>query len=296
MDELYCQADIIKSAKNEILDKNEVAKASFADVLMNNIDKSCDKKEAVVIIKPKNKKQGNDKTKNDLKNLIDPNVTPINGLINTKDSAIILKCKKKEDVNKIKNTVEFNSEIYDAEIPVSKSPRIKIVGLSEKPLNNEEIIKTLKKQNYEFFDDSCVIKVVTVLQMKNKKGGEYFNLIIEVNPKTYRKIMAIEDAKINFDFYRCKVFDALHVRRCLKCCSLDGHTAKDCDKEIVCFKCSGNHKSNACTKGVLKCINCDAANRKFNLKLDTAHNALERECPAYQRELKRKAKSIDYFE
>jgi hypothetical protein len=108
--------------------------------------------------------------------------------------------------------------------------------------------------------------------------------------------MAIEDVKINFDFYRCKVFDALYVRSCLKCCSLDGHTTKDCQKDIVCFKCSGNHKSKACTKELLKCVNCDAANRKFNLKLDTAHNALERECPAYQRELKRKAKSIDYFE
>jgi hypothetical protein len=49
-------------------------------------------------------------------------------------------------------------------------------------------------------------------------------------------------------------------------------------------------------KEVLKCVNCADANRKFNLKLETAHNALDRECPAYQRALKRKAKSIDYFE
>jgi hypothetical protein len=153
----------------------------------------------------------------------------------------------------------------------------------------------LKKQNDEFFDDSCVIKVVTVLQMKNKRGREYFNLVIEVNPKTYRKIMAIDDVKINFDFFRCKVFDALYVRRCLKCCSLDGHTAKDCEKEIVCYKCAGNHKSDACTNDVLECINCDAANRKFNLKLNTTHNATARECPAYQRELQRKAKSIEYL-
>jgi hypothetical protein len=296
IDELYFQADIIKSAKNEILNKNEVLKTSYADVLMNNKDKKCEK-EAVVIVKPKNKKQGNDKTKSDLKNMINPNDTPINGLINAKDSGVILKCKKKEDVNKIKNLVESKqSENYAAEIPALKNPRLKIVGLTEKPSNNEEILKTLKNQNEEFFDDSSVIKVVTVLKIKNTKGREYFNLIIEVNPKTYRKIMSIEDVKINFDFYRCKVFDALYVRRCHKCCSLDGHMAKDCEKMMVCYKCSGNHKSADCTSEVLKCINCDSANRRFNLKLDTSHNALERECPAFQRELKRRGKSIEYFE
>ncbi len=296
IEQISFQTDYIENAKNEILNKNEVLKTSYADVLLNNNGKISEK-EAVVIVKPKNKKQGNNKTKSDLKSMINPNETPINGLFNAKDSGVILKCKKKEDVNKIKNLVESNeSENYAAEIPASKNPRLKIVGLSEEPLNNEEIVNNLRKQNEEFFDDSCALKVVTVMKIKNAKRSEYFNIIIEVNPKTYRKIMANEDAKINFDFNRCKVFDALHVKRCFKCCSLDGHSAKDCVKEMVCYKCAGNHKSDECRNDVLKCTNCDAANRKFNLKLDTKHHALERECPAYQRELKRRAKSIDYFE
>ncbi len=41
-------------------------------ILINKNDKICDKKDAVVIAKPKNKKQRNLKTKNDLKNMIDP--------------------------------------------------------------------------------------------------------------------------------------------------------------------------------------------------------------------------------
>ncbi len=32
LDELYFQADIIKSGKNEILDKNEMVKTSYADI------------------------------------------------------------------------------------------------------------------------------------------------------------------------------------------------------------------------------------------------------------------------
>ncbi len=54
-----------------------------------------------------------------MKSMIDPNITPINGLVNSKDSGVILKCKKKKDVNKIKNLVESKSENYDAEIPAS---------------------------------------------------------------------------------------------------------------------------------------------------------------------------------
>jgi hypothetical protein len=134
------------------------------------------------------------------------------------------------------------------------------------------------------------------MEMKNSKGRNYFNLIIEVDPKTYKKIMAIEDVKINFDFNRCKVFDALYVKRCLRCCSLDGHTAKDCKKEMVCFKCAGNHKRDACRTEVSKCTNCDNANKKLNLKLNTAHSALDRLCPVFQREIKIKSRTINYLE
>ncbi len=147
MEELTFQAEIIESAKSEILNKKEEVKISYADTLKNE--------EAVMIVKPKNKKQNNDKTKSDLKNMINPNDTPINGLINSKDGSVILKCKKKSDINKIKQMVESNlSDNYEAKIPDSKNPRLKIIGLNEKPSNNEEILETLKRQNEEFFEDS----------------------------------------------------------------------------------------------------------------------------------------------
>jgi hypothetical protein len=68
MEELTFQAEIIESAKSEILNKKEEVKISYADTLKNE--------EAVMIVKPKNKKQNNDKTKSDLKNMINPNDTP----------------------------------------------------------------------------------------------------------------------------------------------------------------------------------------------------------------------------
>jgi hypothetical protein len=37
---------------------------------------------------------------------------------------------------------------------------LKIIGLNEKPLNNNEIIETLKRRNEEFFDESCDTEVI----------------------------------------------------------------------------------------------------------------------------------------
>jgi hypothetical protein len=106
--------EITESAKSEILNKKEDLKISYADTLKNN--------EAVMIVKPKNKKQKNEKTKSDLKNIINPNDTPINGLIDSKDGSVILKCKKKSDVNKIKEMVESSlSENYE----VNQHPCVK---------------------------------------------------------------------------------------------------------------------------------------------------------------------------
>ncbi len=61
------------------------------------------------------------------------------------------------------------SENYNAKIHVLKNPSLKIIGLNEKPLNNEEIVEKLNRQNEEFFDDSCDTKIISVMQMKNTK-------------------------------------------------------------------------------------------------------------------------------
>ncbi len=188
------------------------------------------------------------------------------------------------------------NEKYDVKIPDTKNPRLKIVGLDEKPEDNSEIIETLKKQNDEFFDNSSEIKVVTVFEMKNMRQKIYYNLIVEVNPKLYNNIMSCEEPKVNFNWNRCKVFDALHVKRCLKCCSLDGHTTKECKNNVVCHKCSGSHKSQDCDKDKLNCINCQNYMKKLKLNLNTEHSVMSKECEVYQRILKSKMRSINYNE
>jgi hypothetical protein len=287
----------IENAKSEIINKNEEIKISYAEILKNNEETSLKKNDAVVVVKPKNKNQGAEKTIHDIKSKINPKEIVVNGLMNATDSGIIIKCKKKEDTNKIVKIIEENlSENYEAKIPLRKNPRLKIVGIDEKPADNCEIIETIKKQNEEYFDTSSVIKVITVNEITNKIGKKYYNLIIEVNPNTYNKIMTSENCKMNINWNRCKVFDAIYVRQCLKCCSFDGHNAKDCPNHVVCFKCSGNHKSDSCSMEKFKCINCENANKNLKLNLNTEHSAMSKECEVYKKIVKNKMRSINYSE
>ncbi len=289
------QNNSIEKAKSEILNKNDELKVTYADLLKNNTEKSEKKSDPVVIIEPKNKNQGVNKTKIDIKNKINPNEISFNGLLNGQDGKVIIKVKNKEDTGKIKNIVENNlSENYTVKIPDQKNPRLKVVGLDNKPESDEEICETLLNQNDEFFEDSNEIKVVTVMEIRNRNKNAYYNVIVEVHPKVYNKIMSIEDVRIKYNWNICKVFDAIHIKRCLKCCSFDGHSTKECKNDLICFICSGKHKSEECTADKPHCINCEKYMKNLKINLNCEHNAMSRECAVYQKMIERKKRTINY--
>ncbi len=130
--------------------------------------------------------------------------------------------------------------------------------------------------------------------MKNRYQKIYYNLIIEIHPKVFQKLMSTDEPKLNFKWNRCKVFDAIFVKRCLKCGSFEGHTTKDCPHNIMCYKCSGPHKSKDCVSEKLHCINCENHMKKLKLNLNTEHSVMSKECEVYQRILKAKMRSINY--
>jgi hypothetical protein len=76
--------------------------------LKNKDKKSTKNKDSVIIIKPKNKNQGVDKTKMDIKSKINPNEIMINGLISANNSSVIIKCKKKMTLEKLGILLKIN--------------------------------------------------------------------------------------------------------------------------------------------------------------------------------------------
>lgn len=83
----------------------------------------------------------------------------------------------------------------------------------------------------------------------------------------------------------CIIYDALEIRRCFKCWGFN-HIAKNCNKEIVCPKCSESHASKDCKSDVLKCFLCSNLKGKQNLDIDTEHATFDRKlCHVYKHKL-----------
>ncbi|CAG9761200.1 unnamed protein product [Ceutorhynchus assimilis] len=106
-----------------------------------------------LIIKPK-QKQNSEKTKNDLKEKIQPNLLKI-GIKNmreTKRGCVVVKCTEKNDIEKLKQAAENSlGGGYDIELPKLNSPRMKIVGYNG-DLAQNELEHTIRQQN-EWIED-----------------------------------------------------------------------------------------------------------------------------------------------
>ena len=117
---------------------------------------------------------------------------------------------------------------------------------------------------------------------------------MRLNPNVNLIISCENVKKLNFGWNRCRVYDAMDVMRCFRCCGY--HPVNECkEKELVCYLCSGAHKSAECpSKDNRKCINCVNANTSLHLHLNVEHSAMSRECPVYKRKLNDKKKYINY--
>jgi hypothetical protein len=167
------------------------------------------------------------------------------------------------------------------------------VGVEDPPKSLEEIKNILIKQNNEIFDNKSDFEVISAVKIEPKNRNCYHNIIIETNGRLYNKIMNVDNPRINFDWNRCKVFDAINIKRCFKCCSYK-HLANECQSESKCFICAGAHFSSECDKKIEKCINCVNRNNLMQTNIDTSHNALSLNCPIYNKILKNRKRNINY--
>jgi len=207
-----------------------------------------------------------------------------------KDGKIIIETDSKENRDKIKKELEKKiNKDYEVKIPVERKPCFEIVHMNNS-FTETEIVDKLKKQNGILeLSDLKVLKLKEV----NKLNKEMQNAIIEVDKLAFPKIIAAEKLCIGWE--RCKVFDAITVRRCNKCKGYN-HKAVECNNKETCLKCHQEHKTRDCNKEeeINKCINCLKGNEKFNLGIDVNHKTTSQNCPVYQKKLKEKKEKIGY--
>lgn len=249
----------------------------------------------VVMIKPK-KDQKVKITKDVLREKVDPTKIPVNGLLNAAKGSLLVKCKNNDGANTAQEEIKTKmGEDYDVYIPEQRNPRVKILNVFDDPHTDPAtFMGTIVKQNKNIIGDISELRYITIEKNKNQTSSK--NLIFEVSPSLFKKIM--NEKYLNVFWRRCLVVESIHIARCFRCGEF-GHICKstnsNCEKSLCCPKCSMEHTIGECKSKFEKCSNCVKHNNMLNLNLKTDHKAWDRNCPVYQRKIKMKQRSINYI-
>lgn len=230
-----------------------------------------------VVIKPKNV-QDSDKTKEELIEKLNPSDIEV-GIAQMKsatDGGIIIKCKTREDTEKIKKAAEeCMGNQYKIKIPEQKNPCVKIVDFDE-DMKKEELIHCLKRQN-AFLTNDSELEVIVIKKMKTK-----YMAIVECDPVSHSKLL--EEKIICIGWSHCRVFDYVRILRCYNCGGYN-HTSDKCKKNNICINCGEiGHNKESCEYTDHKCLNCIEANNNHNCNFNINHSIFDiKNCQVYHK-------------
>lgn len=263
------------SRSNVMRNKGE----SYADALRG---------ENVIMITSNNNGEVNrDIVKKKLSSAVAPEDFKISGFHNLPGNKVLLKSKG-GDIEKLVRDVRDNmGKKFEVKLIDKKKPKLKVIGIEDEELSNEEIERTIKSQN-DFLMESDEIKVIK--SYKSGKNKTTVSVIIEVDMRVHKSML--EKKLLFVGWSRCRVFDATQIARCYKCSRL-WHIEHDCKNDLCCAKCSGPHRLTECDSQVLKCVNCCESNEQQKLSLNTNHAANDPKCETMLRMLKRKMKNLN---
>ncbi|KAK9692779.1 hypothetical protein QE152_g34922 [Popillia japonica] len=142
---------------NSYLTKSELRKQLNPSALEVGITGMKSVKDGGVIIKCKNKE--------DVEKIKKALEVGITGMKSVKDGGVIIKCKNKEDVEKIKKAAEKKmKKKYDIKIPEQKNPCIKVTDIEE-DMSEEELKTSIINQNSCMQHDNLDVRVLVIKKM-----------------------------------------------------------------------------------------------------------------------------------
>ncbi|VEN36156.1 unnamed protein product, partial [Callosobruchus maculatus] len=190
-------------------------------------------------------------------------------------NGMVVQCEDQESLNKLKDSLNKKlGSKYTVSEPKKWNPRLLLKNVKLTGLDSpESIINDIITLNSIDEEQSSHLKFITKL-----KHFESTNVVIEVSPELRTKFL-----QKGFVFIRWKmspVSDHIRIIKCSKCCSF-GHTDKNCKSDLICPKCTRNHKLNDCKSDVLQCINCCNYNKAYKKSLPVDHASTDFNCFAY---------------
>lgn len=269
---------ILEDNKLNVIEKK---KPTLSEIIKN--------KNPVFIAKPKDKSQKNEQTTSEIQKAIDPSTSKVTNFRQVSTGAVFISCIDQSSVDKCMEDARNKlGDRYDINIPKKKTAQIKIVGLSDDVVTEEEIFERIKSQN-DIIDEESKINLVHV--KKTKRGSNI--AIIEADENTHNKI--VTKGKLNIGWRRCAAFEFINVPRCFKCQRFN-HIAKYCDKNSCCGVCSEDHETNKCeNKTTEACVNCIDAKQKYKEDFDVHHCAWDPECSVFKRTIEIEKKKLRFY-
>jgi len=157
-------------------------------------------------------------------------------------------------------------------------PKMLITNVPKKfDLKAPELKKEILSKNTFLNSDDFDI----IFTYKNKYDS--VNAVCKIAPPLREKIFE-NNQSIKVDYKICKCYDHFNILHCSNC-GRYGHTTKNCEEPSRCTFCTQNHNFKNCphkeddTK--FKCINCINSKNPNH-----QHNAFDKSCPSYQKQLK----------
>lgn len=269
-----------------------VNQGSFASVVSGEGVRKVPKQEHVLIIS----KEDNCEEEDSVRELVTGNLNPKTlkiGIKRTRDTRggdLLLEVNSSKDLETLRTAISSNGRLKDrvsVRTPRKFDPKVIIFDVN-KDISEGDLLAAIKGQNN--LDDVVVIH-------KGSFGGKSgINHIIELDGRSFNKLMSSPRVHINWERYSFKEY--IKPKQCFKCLKY-GHIHKFCKSaDTYCYKCGeSDHEGKDCNKSKFSCRNCCALNtnikdRKNQVKTD--HRANDRLCGAYQKETDRLRTFINY--
>ena len=286
--------EMIVQISNCIVGKNKSEVNIGMDDTYAQLIKKGVEKESVIILKPKNKQDG-DKTREDLKNNITLSELGI-GVTKVKKLAegkIVVGCPTEEEVKKLKNKIENKiGNEYEVMDPKLKKPKIKIVGIEREEIQCEDrmVLDKIIKQNE--LNNVRIDRHFKMLHKSDNKSKQQQSIIVEIDPETHAEFIRAEKIKLGWRI--CPVFDFISIIRCYKYWRY-GHMMKNYKSELKCKNCGEEHRENECKETSSKCVNClNAIKNRSYIDVDVNHQAIDRKCPIYVQLFSKMRNKVQY--